>query len=50
MAKSNFMPKGNKSMGGKSHKSSGPMGKKEAGFGAKLGKRRGSLKMDGPHK
>ena len=42
--------KGGKSMGGK-HKSGGPaMGKKISGFSASLGKRGGSMKMDGPTK
>lgn len=41
---------GSKSMGGK-QKSGGPvMGKKMGGFSASLGKRGGSMKMDGPCK
>lgn len=36
-------------MGGKRHKMHHGMGKKEHGFGAKLGKHKGGLKMEGPH-
>ncbi len=38
-------------MGGKSsHGKSGGLGKKEAGFGAKLGKMKGKSGLEGPHK
>lgn len=38
-------------MGGKSGKARGHMGKKQAGFGAKLGKgRMGKAGIEGPHK
>jgi hypothetical protein len=36
-------------MGGKHHSKHHGMGKKEAGFGAKLGRHKGKMSMEGPH-